>query len=64
MTYLKNRLSLLFVAACLSMAILPWAAPIDQARANLEVCDTWDDWSGYCHGKPTDCYCEVVITPE
>lgn len=53
----------LLVAAGFAVHSMSMNEATAKAEANSQVCDTWNGVDA-CQGPPTNCFCEIVITPE
>lgn len=57
--YIKSIL--LFVLPIIIAITVGLSVQTEPVKANDDICDTWDDYYGYCHGAATNCFCAIII---
>ncbi len=55
-----KKLTLFILTLCFGLAI--YLVPVNS-KAEWGIKDKWDEWSGYCHGDPVDCFGEIIKKP-
>ncbi len=61
---MTNVLSSLFLVAALGLAMVPWiGSGAEAVETTLKICDTYQKVEKSCCGDPTNCFCEIVVTP-
>lgn len=53
----------LFLVLAVGLALTPWVGINSDAKKAEDICDTWDEDTKKCVGYPTNCFCEIVVTP-
>lgn len=61
MKKMKIRSLILYATPLIFAVILGLSSGQETAKASDDICDTWDDYYGYCHGVATNCFCAIII---
>lgn len=51
----------MYVIPIIFLLFLGFSMNQETAKANDDICDTWDDYYGYCHGAATNCLCAIIV---
>jgi hypothetical protein len=60
----KIRSVLLAILPLIAFLVIGLSTQYETAKADDEICDTWDDWAKICHGQATNCFCAIIVEPE
>lgn len=60
---MTNLFASLFLVLAVGLALAPWVGISSDAKEEDQICDTYDYDDHFCHGHPTNCFCEIVVTP-
>ena len=53
----------LFLVLAVGLAVAPWVGISSDAKKAEDICDTYFEEKKDCGGEPTNCFCEIVVTP-
>lgn len=53
----------LFLVLAVGLALAPWVGVSSDAKVEDQICTTYDQEEKDCVGNPTNCFCEIVVTP-
>ncbi len=63
---MTNLFASLFLILAVGLAVVPWMGIRAEAVKKAEedqICDTWQEIEKDCCGDPTNCFCEIIVTP-
>lgn len=61
---MKTKIKVISLITSFIIAIgVSFAFPAENAKANSEACDTYQEYWNDCWGEASNCGCPIIVTP-